>query len=154
MYADAQAALDWLQGMGLTDDRLIIYGFSMGTGPTAYITNHSTSLKPLKIAMEAPYASFEVMGNDATGLALPGSFIADLRLANAEEIKTIDQPFFWIHGTEDGFLAIDTHGEVVYKNYKGSRGVAVRVPGGHHSDVPEIMGYEEYLAELLPFVLE
>ena len=102
--------------------------------------------------IEAPFASDEVMVQDASGLSLPGSFFTNLEINNAEEIAKVNEPFFWIHGTADSFLSIETHGEVVYKNYNGSYSVAHRVQGGEHRDVPAIMGYKSYSDVVLKFI--
>jgi hypothetical protein len=63
---------------------------------------------------------------------------------NAEEIKMVEQPFCWIHGIDDNFLNIQTHGEVVYANYKGTYSEAHRIPYADHDEVPLIMGFSNY----------
>jgi hypothetical protein len=40
--------------------------------------------------LEAPFASSKVMVQDATGLSLPASFVTDLKIDNAEEIKKVE----------------------------------------------------------------
>ncbi|MFM7727308.1 MAG: hypothetical protein ACKO7B_11440, partial [Flavobacteriales bacterium] len=71
---------------------------------------------------------------------------------NAETIKFVDQPFCWIHGINDDFLKIETHGEVVYFNYAGTYKEAHRIPEAVHNNVPKIMGYENYLNTLDSFI--
>ncbi|MEM0997366.1 MAG: alpha/beta hydrolase [Bacteroidota bacterium] len=153
LYADAQAGIEWLDGMGLTGDRLLLYGYSMGTAPATELAANPRTLRAQWLALEAPFASAEVMGQDGTGLALPGSYFTDLEIDNAEEIKKVDQPFFWIHGTEDDFLDYENHGEVVWKNYRGARGVDIRVSGADHGDCIGVYGPEQFNAELLKFIL-
>lgn len=145
MYQDADAALKWLKDNGLTDDRLIIYGFSLGTAPATELTANPRSMRPSKLMLEAPFASDEVMVQDGSGLSLPGSYFSSLEINNADEISKVNVPFFWIHGTDDAYLTIENHGEVVYKNYRGTYSEAHRVEGGEHSTVPEAMGYDSYL---------
>ena len=152
LYEDSDAALRWLKENGLTDDRLIIYGFIMGTAPATELMANKRSMQPSKLMLEAPFASDEVMVQDASGLSLPGSFFTSLEINNAEEIAKINEPFFWIHGTADSFLSIETHGEVVYKNYDGVYSTAYRVEGGEHIDVPAIMGYDAYVEAVLEFL--
>lgn len=152
LYADSDAALKWLKANGLSNDRLIIYGFCMGTAPATELIANARTMQPSKLMLEAPFASDEVMVQDASGLSLPGSFFTNLEINNAEEIAKVDEPFFWIHGTADSFLSIETHGEVVYKNYDGSYSVAYRVEGGDHSDVPVVMGYDAYSDAVLEFI--
>ena len=152
LYADVDAALQWLKINGLSNSRLMIYGFSMGTAPACELTSKPRSMTPSKIILEAPFASADVMANDGSGLNMPGSFFTNLKIDNAEEIQTISQPFCWIHGTNDNFLNINTHGEVVYKNYKGNYQEAHRIDGADHGEIPVKMGFVNYLNTLSTFI--
>ena len=152
LYTDVDAALQWLKISGVSDSRLMMYGFSMGTAPTCELTAKPRSMTPSKIILEAPFASADVMANDGSGLNMPGSFFTNLKIDNAEEIKTISQPFCWIHGTNDNFLNIKTHGEVVYKNYKGLYQEAHRIDGADHGEIPVKMGFVNYLNTLSTFI--
>lgn len=60
LYADADAAMQWLKQQGLSSDRLIIYGFSMGTAPATELTAKPRSLTPSKLILEVIFASAEV----------------------------------------------------------------------------------------------
>ena len=152
MYADVDAALQWLKLNGLSNSRLMMYGFSMGTAPTCELTNKPRNMTPSKIILEAPFASADVMANDGSGLNMPGSFFTNLKIDNAEEIKTINRAFCWIHGTNDNFLNINTHGEVVYKNYNGIYKEAHRIPGADHGEIPVKMGFDNFLNTLSTFI--
>ena len=153
LYADVDAALKWLQNKGLTNNRLVMYGFSMGTAPATKLSAEPRSMKPAKLMLEAPFASAEVMTQDASGLAMPGTFFTDLKINNGEEIKSVQQPFFWIHGEADDFLNINTHGEVVYANYKGVYKEAHRIPNAGHSSVPNTFGFQNYLKAVGDFIV-
>ncbi len=61
LYADVDAGLQWLKMNGLVDNRLVMYGFSMGTAPAAKLTAEPHSMTPAKLMLEAPFASAEVM---------------------------------------------------------------------------------------------
>ena len=152
LYADTDAALKWLQSKGLTNDRLVIYGFSMGSAPATKLSANNYTLKPSKLMLEAPFASAEVMVQDGAGLALPGTTVTDLQINNAEEIKGVQQPFFWVHGEADDFLNIDTHGAVVYNNYQGTYKEAHRIPNAGHSTIPTTMGFQSYLIAVGNFI--
>lgn len=152
LYADVDAGLNWLKSKGLTSNRLIMYGFSMGTAPATKLTAEPRSLTPARLILEAPFASAETMVQDATVLALPGSYVTNLKINNAEEIKKVKQPFMWIHGTDDDFLAIKTHGEVVYKYYSGMYSVAYRIQGAGHSNIETVWGFENYKKNILNFI--
>jgi pimeloyl-ACP methyl ester carboxylesterase len=153
MYASVGRALEWLKEKGLTNDRFLMYGFSLGSAPVCEITAKANyALTASRIMLEAPFASAEVMIQDAAILNFPGSYFVNLKIDNAEEIKTISKPFLWIHGIEDDFLNIETHGEVVYKNYSGTYSESHRIPGAGHSTVPSTMGYSSYSSTILNFI--
>jgi alpha/beta superfamily hydrolase len=152
MYADVDAALKWLQSKGVTNNRLVIYGYSLGTAPSCEIAANNYTMKPSKLILEAPFASAAVMVQDGSKLALPVSYVTNLKIDNAEEIKKVTQPFCWMHGVDDDFLSIDTHGEIVYKNYKGTYSEAHRIPVAVHTNVPSVWGYTNYLNTLETFI--
>ncbi|MES2590573.1 MAG: alpha/beta fold hydrolase [Bacteroidota bacterium] len=154
LYADVDAALKWLKNKGLANDRLIMYGFSMGSAPATKLSAENYSMKPSKLILEAPFASAEVMVQDASGLAMPGEFFTNLKINNAELIKNIQQPFFWIHGEADGFLNINTHGAVVYSNYNGVYKEAHRIPNAGHSTIPATVGFQNYLKSVGDFITQ
>ena len=152
LYADVAGGLSWLHEHGLTEDRLVMYGYSLGSAPATKLTAEPRGMRAKKLILEAPFANAEVMVQDATGLALPGSYFTSLEINNAEEIRSVHAPFCWIHGIDDDFLNIDTHGEVVYANHPGPMKEAHRIPGGGHNDVPKAMGYATYATMLADFI--
>lgn len=152
MYTDVDAALKWLKSKGLTNDRLAMYGFSLGTAAATKLTAEPRSLTPKWLLLEAPFANAETMAQDASGLAMPGTFFTDLKINNAVEIRSVQQPFFWIHGTTDDFLQINTHGEVVYSNYNGTYKEAHRIPGAGHSTIQTTMGLAAYIDAVGNFI--
>jgi predicted esterase len=144
--------MQWLKDHGLTSDRTILYGYSLGSAPATTLAADPQALAASKLLLEAPFASAEVMVQDAALAALPASYFTDIRVDNAEKIQYVDQPFCWIHGISDDFLKIDTHGEVVYGHYHGAYQEAHRIPEAVHNNVPAVMGYEEYLRVVGEFV--
>lgn len=153
LYADVDACLSWLKSKGLTNNRLVIYGYSLGSSAATEIAANSFTMKPSKLILEAPFASTEVMVQDGSKLALPASYFTNAKLDNAKEIQKVNQPFLWMHGTKDDFLSITTHGEVVFKNYKGSFSEAHRIDGAVHNNVPSVWGYSNYSNSILNFIL-
>lgn len=151
MYEDVNNAILWLADNGLTSDRFIMYGFSLGTAPTCELTSKPRSISPDKIILEAPFASAEVMIQDGSQLAMPGSYLTNLSIDNAEEIKQVQQPLLWIHGEDDDFVNIG-HGELVYANHQGAFKTPVRIPGAEHSTCPQTLGFDAYKEIILDFI--
>jgi pimeloyl-ACP methyl ester carboxylesterase len=152
IYADVQAVEAWLKSHGLTNDRFIMYGFSLGCAPAVHLTAHPGPLTPVRLLIESPFASPETLAQDAALLAMPGSFVTSLSMDNAEEIRLVGQPLFWVHGVNDQFINIATNGEVVYKNYRGSYSEAHRIPGADHSTIPQTWGFRNYADSVLRFL--
>jgi alpha/beta superfamily hydrolase len=152
LSADVNTCMQWLKNHGLTSDRTILYGYSLGSAPACRLSAEPRVLTPAKLLLEAPFASAEVMVQDAALLSLPVSYFTDVRVDNVQWIQSVDQPFCWIHGIDDDFLNIETHGEVVYNHYHGQYQEAHRVPQAVHNNVPAVMGYEEYVRVVGEFV--
>lgn len=152
MYADVDAALQWLKLNGLTNSRLMMYGFSLGTAPACELTANPRSLTPARLILEAPFASAAVMAQDGSQLSMPASYFTNLKIDNAEEIKKVNQPLMWMHGTSDMFLNIQTHGQVVYDHDQGSYKEAHKIAGADHGEVPEKYGFQQYCADIHAFI--
>lgn len=151
MYEDVNNAILWLQNMGLSQDRFIMYGYSLGTAPTCELTSDPRSISPTKIILEAPFASAAVMVQDGSQLDMPGSYITSLSIDNADEIKNVQQPLLWIHGEDDDFVNIG-EGELVYANHHGDYKIAVRIPEANHGTCPQTLGFDNYKDQLLEFI--
>ena len=145
MYADANAAIGWIKNKHILAQRYAVYGFSLGCAAATYVAYNTPAIyKPLCITLEAPFASVATIVNDGAGLNLDPLFFTDFKCDNNERIKKIQQPFYWMHGTNDKFLPIETNGEVLFKNYTGTISEANRAEGAGHSDVPQTIGFKKY----------
>jgi len=152
LYADVDATIAWLKARGLTSDRLILEGFSLGCAPATYLAANPRSLAASKLILEAPFASTTTLTADAAVLDMPGSFVTNLKFDNAEQIKSVQQPFFWMHGMADQFINIATNGEVVFANYHGTYGEAHRIPGANHSTIPQTWRFTNYTDSIYTFI--
>ena len=152
MYADGNAAIEWLKSKGLTADRLILYGFSLGGAPATYLAAHPQALAPQRLILESPFASTGSITADATGLNLPASAVTTLKFDNAEQIKSVSEPLFLVAGINDNFLNITTNGDVVYANYHGSYSEEHHILGADHSTVPQTWGFTNYSDSILKFM--
>jgi len=152
MYTDVDACLKWLKDKGLSTERTIFYGFSLGSAPATELTSKPRTLTPTKLILESPFASSDMMVADASQLNMPGIYFTELKIDNAEEIKNVQQPFMWIHGVKDDFLSVETHGQTIYNNYKGIYREAHRIEGAGHPNVPVVWGIDNYKKAVLNFI--
>ena len=154
LYADTDAALQWLKLNGLSNDRLIFYGFSMGSAPVCELTSKPRTMSPKKIILEAPFASADVMAADGSQLNMPASFFTNLKIDNAEEIKNVQQDLCWMHGKNDLFLSYSTHGQLVFNNHAGSYKEYHLIEGADHGEIPEKVGFQQYNQIISNFILK
>ncbi len=155
LYEDTYAMYQWLLDGGADPGKMILYGYSLGSAPATrlcYEHKDGFDMEVAKLILESPFASAEVFVQDATLLAIPGSFMVNLQINNAEEIKEVTQPFLWIHGIDDHYIPMKTHGQVVYDNYQGDKKESLLVPGARHSDVPAVYGIEKYADFIAEFI--
>ncbi|MEN9700385.1 MAG: hypothetical protein RLZZ301_1583 [Bacteroidota bacterium] len=154
MYSATAAAIQWLKDKGLSNDRFVIFGFSLGSAAACEVAAHPAeyALSPSKLILEAPFASAEVMIQDAALLSMPGSFLVDLQIDNATEIKKISIPLLWIHGLDDSFLTVASHGQPVYDHKTLGYKEAFLVPGGEHETTPFVAGYQHYIDRIASFI--
>src|SRR5690554_4615888 len=133
VYEATNGAMKWLSEKGLSDDRLIIYGYSLGSAPASKAVGDKTFvMKPSKIILEAPFASSAVMVQDASIIGMPSSFFVNAKIDNAEQIKKCTVPLYWLHGSNDDFLALESHGRLVYNNHKVNWKIKSEVPKAGH----------------------
>lgn len=158
LLSASRASGEWLVNKGMKAGQLYIYGFSLGSIPalqTPLLTEPGEGSAALtnKIILEAPIGSIQTMVEDASGLSFDASFFTSYHdNSNIEAVKDIEQPLLLIHGTDDSFLSIETHGKAVRDAYQGRELIFKAVENGKHSDVPEVMGFEEYLKLLENFI--
>ena len=154
MYRTTARAIEWLQTQGLQNERFVIFGFSLGSAAACEVAAHPAeyALSPSKLILEAPFASAEVMIQDAGLLSMPGSFLVDLLIDNATEIKKINIPLLWIHGEDDSFLSVKSHGQPVYDNKTTGYKEAYLIPGGEHETTPFVAGYQNYIDRISTFI--
>lgn len=98
MYEATNGALKWLQKKGLTNDRLVIYGFSLGSAAACRAVGaKSFVLQPNKIILESPFANSQVMVQDAALINMPSSYFVNSKINNAEQIQSCTVPLYWMH---------------------------------------------------------
>lgn len=152
LYADTRTMLDWLYNRGGSPDRVVLYGFSMGTAPASK-TLLSFPEGTGWLILEAPFASADVFVQQATLLATPGSFVVDLTIDVAEHVAQLEQPFLWFHGYDDDYIPLEGHGDLVFASSSSSYKKAVLVEGAGHGDLPAVLQYEPYLELMQQFLI-
>lgn len=154
MYEDVRAAYQWLLDEGASSQKIIVYGFSLGSAPATDLAAYGMNGEfPLKLVLESPFASTDFIAQESTLIEVSASYITELEFDNVEKIKLVNQPLLWMHGVEDDYVAI-TNGEAIVANYSSSDSTCIRVEGAKHGEdgVPQTMGYQNYLNALQEFI--
>jgi len=97
VYRDIDAAYGYLtHTLGIPSDRIIAYGFSMGSGPAVDLA----SRKPLAgLILESPFAS-------AFRVYLPIQILPFDKFHNLEKIAVVPHPVLILHGMRDSVIPV------------------------------------------------
>ncbi|MDV3252804.1 alpha/beta hydrolase [Devosia sp. BK] len=123
---DSIAAFDWAQKQGFP---LVIWGRSLGTGPSTYVASQRDALALL---LETPFLS-------AVGVAaerypfLPVSLVMLDQFHSDQWIANVTEPVFIGHGTADRTIDV-SNGERLYDLVPNKDELWI-VPGADHSDL-------------------
>lgn len=151
LYEDADTAIDWLIAQGVTADKTIYYGYSLGAIPIIDRAAYRTDFAPNRLIIESPLGSVQNLVDNSTLMNVNADFVTDLGFENYEKIKEVTCPLLWMHGKEDDYIEIQ-NGELIYANYGGTDGTAYRVDDSGHSEIPGKIGYETYIQNLLNYI--
>ena len=138
---DALAALDFARdSLGVTPDRLVLYGHSLGSAIAAEL---ATVARPRVLVLQSPFTTAQDM---ARRMFVPGvnalwKLISRVHFDTVARVKTLASPVFVVHGDRD-FIIPDWMGRTVFNNAK-EKGQLLIVHGAGHNDVPQV-GAEAY----------
>ena len=97
LYKDAKAAIKWLNEQKITNDQIILYGESLGSGVAVEVGKENNFNS---IILESPFTSIE---NSAKIYYpyLPVRLLLKDRYDSISKIKMIDYPVLIMHGKKD-----------------------------------------------------
>mmetsp|Transcript_11762 Transcript_11762/g.12924 ORF Transcript_11762/g.12924 Transcript_11762/m.12924 type:complete len:255 (+) Transcript_11762:53-817(+) len=140
VFADVDATYQYaINELKIPSDRIIMFGRSLGSGPSCYI---ASKYKIRGVILHSPIASiFRVMLNFR--FTMPGD-----KFCNVDRVKQTDCPVFVIHGSRDEIVSID-HARELHRNSKVKYPLYV-VKGAQHNNV-ELFS-NKYYEELNKFL--
>jgi len=150
MNADVDACLQWLMDKGLSDDRLIILGESLGSIPATYVVGEKRIMMPSKYIIEVPQSTADAIGQDAAGLSLPSDFLTDFNFDLVSQMTNYNGYLLWMHGTDDAVAPIE-NARKVYEAHNGVYKASVLVEGAGHG-LRWDMGFEAWGRPILVFI--
>jgi fermentation-respiration switch protein FrsA (DUF1100 family) len=97
VYEDARAAWDWLTAQGISPDRIIIWGHSLGSGPAAWL---ATEVQAGALVMFGAFTSVPDRGAELYPW-LPIRWIAGIRFDSLARMAHLQSPVVIAHSTTD-----------------------------------------------------
>ncbi len=124
-YADIKSAYDYLtQTAGIAPERIVVLGFSVGTGPSAYL---AVTEKVGTLVLAAPFASaIEVK----LPFPLPGN-----RFCTADRVSKSSVPLLLFHGGKDSVIPF-RNAEKIFRMARGIKKF-VALPEADHNIIDE-----------------
>ncbi|KAL3624106.1 hypothetical protein CASFOL_032922 [Castilleja foliolosa] len=139
-YADIEAAYECLkENYGVKEEDVILYGQSVGSGPTLDLASRLSRLRA--VVLHSPILSgLRVM------YPVKRTYWFDI-YKNIDKIPLVQCPVLVIHGTDDDVVDY-SHGKQLWENCK-EKYEPLWVKGGNHCDL-EL--YPEYIKHLKKFI--
>ena len=111
LYTDAEAAIKWLNGEGIINSQIILYGESLGTGVAVEVGKENNFNS---IILESPFTSIE---NSAKIYYpyLPVRLLLKDRYDSINKIKMINTPILIMHGKKDDIVPFSMGKELFEK---------------------------------------
>ena len=97
LYKDALGGIEWLNKKGISNDRIILYGESLGTAITTEVAQNENFAG---IILEAPFTSMVDMGQKIYPI-FPVKFLLKDKYESDKKIKNIKSPILIMHGEVD-----------------------------------------------------
>ena len=97
LYQDAKSALNWLNSKGITDDKIVLYGESLGTSIAIEVGQNRDFAG---IILEAPFTSMIDIGKKHYPF-FPVKLLLKDKYVSKNKIKNIKSPVLVMHGKED-----------------------------------------------------
>lgn len=146
-YADARAALAFLESVGIGPERIVLYGESLGTGVATQMAFEAAQTgKPVRaLVLETPFTAMGRAAQDHYPY-VPASWLVRDKYASLDKIAKIDTPLLLMHGDADR-VVLEKHGRKLFAAASEPK-QGFWVPGGGHSDLYDFGAGDAVLAFL------
>ncbi len=135
-FADVRAARAYLEGridLGLSADRVGIYGRSLGT---FIMVESAAERSPKALLLESPPLSVQGIIDDSLALDTPDHWYVDATFDSGAQIPKFTGRLLIMHGDADDYVP-PTNGEKLHELATGAHPNDFwLVPGANHGDVP------------------
>ena len=133
---------DTLVDNGISPDRIIFYGTSLGSGIAAQL---AALRKPAMLIAEAPFNSTLDIGRQSMPI-FPVRFLMRDKYRSDMALSGLDIPLVWLHGTKDTIIPV-SQGQKLYDSYNGPK-THIIIEGGQHTNLWALGGKEFVIAAI------
>jgi pimeloyl-ACP methyl ester carboxylesterase len=142
-YADAEAALAYvLARADVVDSEVVYYAWSLGSFMACHLAADVRT--PQCLVLENPMASMSALAKEGAVLGIPGSFLVDADFDNEVRMPKLGCRTLIIYGKKDDTAVPERNAVVLLEKADPATTVGYPIEGANHSDLPEVMGYDEY----------
>ncbi|NAS13637.1 alpha/beta hydrolase [Poritiphilus flavus] len=145
LYTDAALFYNYAQSK-FPEDKIIVYGRSLGTGIASKIASLNN---PSKLILETPYYSLEDVGKSRFPW-LPVKLLSRYAMRSYEFVAQVNCPITILHGTRDQVVPFES-GEKLFEAIPGKQKKMIVIEGGGHNN---LAGYEAYQNAINAILLE
>lgn len=103
LTGDARRIHSWLAGQGIGNDRIVVIGYSLGSGVA---TQLATEFRPRALILFAAFASIDRVAAARFGL-VPVRWLLTEHFDNAAKLPRVTAPVLLLHGTADRTVPYD-----------------------------------------------
>lgn len=141
LFHDAQFIYNKLKEQ-YGEDKIVVYGRSIGTGIAAYVAAHNS---PGKLILETPYYSMKDLVNNLYPAA--PAFILRYKFKTNEFLPKVKCPVCLFHGTEDEIIYYGSSVKLQQLFKPGD--TLIMIKGGRHNDLERFAEYRNGLKQIL-----
>jgi len=150
-YADAESALAYvLARPDVVDSNVVYYAWSLGSFMACHLAADVRS--PRCLILENPMVSMSALAKEGAVLGIPGSFVVDADFDNETRIPLVGCRTLIIYGKIDDTAVPERNALVLLDKANPSTTKGYPIEGANHSDVPEVMGHDEYERVVKAFI--
>ena len=129
LYEDARAYISWLKERGITEQNMVFYGESLGTGIAIQM---ALEHRPAGIILEAAYDSTASVAQSQYWM-FPVRLLMKDQYRSIEKIADVKAPILFIHGDKDPLITPDRSARL-YERATAPKSYHL-INGASHSDV-------------------
>ena len=110
LYEDGESAIKWLTQKGVSEEDIILYGESLGTGVATHLAQHKNFAG---IILETPFTSMIDAAKNFYPF-IPVKLLLKDKFENDKKIKNINSPILIMHGEVDQIIPFSM-GKKIYE---------------------------------------